>query len=66
MVESYIIRIYRRPEQGSGEGAMDGLLENPVSGESQTFHCAEELWQLLCLQPALPASPRTKTQEKPL
>lgn len=63
MVESYIIRIYRRPEQGSGEGAMDGLLENPVSGESQAFHSAEELWRLLSLSVAGPVSPNSKTKE---
>lgn len=51
--DSYVVRIFRR-EQRAGETrrahdtvALTGVIENPGTGQRQSFHDIEELWATL-------------------
>ena len=45
VVDSYIVRIYRRRRHDAGE--LDGLVEIVGGGSRIAFHCSKELWDIL-------------------
>lgn len=53
--ESYVVRIYRRPQpsgkagtgSGSGQPCLIGIVENPGTGQRLVFHDIGELWTVL-------------------
>jgi hypothetical protein len=49
-VESYIVRIYRQPDDRSRE--MAGLVEKVGTPDKMPFRNQEELWQILQNKPA--------------
>jgi hypothetical protein len=50
LIESYVIRIYRRPA-GGGHGLV-GLVEAEGIGGQRRFGSVEELWAILVERPA--------------
>jgi hypothetical protein len=45
--KSYIIRVYRCVQKESGEYAIDGIVEVPISGQRTVFHSLHDLRSIL-------------------
>jgi hypothetical protein len=50
MGKNYIIRTYQQEKETSkknDQGSFVGIIEEPLTGQRQSFHTAEELWSIL-------------------
>lgn len=50
MGKNYIIRTYQQEKETSTKndrGNFVGIIEEPLTGQRQSFHTAEELWSIL-------------------
>jgi hypothetical protein len=47
--ENYVVRIFRSdPGRGEADNThLDGIVENPCTGQRNAFHTSEELWEVL-------------------
>ncbi len=60
--QSYIVRIYRRTKDASGQPLVNGVVESPESGKQEIFHDINELISLLT-RPAVHDGPRKQRRK---